>query len=158
MFCSQGWSVCLRRSIWSSLYPNIWPDNTTTVPPMVITRMYCTSAQQSTLSTEDPEAPLTSVLLDLATLTFMIIINSSSIMTTSMESCRGNTSVDAASNVCKGTFNSFPLLYVYLYLSISLSRDRDGEIWCVTSGRQAFLSFTSIQLFNVFITQVSSYH
>lgn len=121
---------------------------------MVITRMYCTSAQQSTLSTEDPEAPLTSVLLDLATLTFMIIINSSSIMTTSMESCRGNTSVDAASNVCKGTFNSFPLLYVY----ISLSRDRDREIWCVTSGRQSFLSFTSIQLFNVFITQVSSYH
>lgn len=102
---SQVWSVCLRRSFWSPRYPDIWLNNTTTAPPMVTTHMSSTNAQRNTLSTEDLPAHPAPAPPDLTTHTFNITISSSiiSTMTTSMGSCRGNTSADAASNVCKGT-------------------------------------------------------
>lgn len=115
VFCvssSQGWSVCLRRSIWLLRYPNIWLNYTTTAPLTVTTHMWSTNAQQNTLSTEDLAAHLAPVLPDLTTRIFTIIISSSIItMTTSMESCRGNTSADAASNVCKGTLYSLHFIW-----------------------------------------------
>lgn len=103
---------------------NIWLRSTTTALLMATTRTSSTNARQSTLSTEDH---LVLVLLDLSIRTFSntAIINScttssssstscccSITMTTSMQSYRGNTSADAASNVCKGTSFS---VYVTLW-------------------------------------------
>lgn len=113
VFCRQVWSVCLRRNIWLHRSHNIWLRSTTTALLMATTRTWSTNARQSTLSTEDH---LVLVLLDLSICTFSntAIINSCSsiTMTTSMQSYRGNTSADAASNVCKGTSFS---VYVTLW-------------------------------------------
>lgn len=103
---SQVWSVCLRRSIWLPLCPNIWLNSTTTAHVTVTTHMWSTNAQQNTLSTDDTVTQLSTHTLNIIS----IIIT----MTTSMESCRGNTSADAASNVCKGTLNSLYLCIYYI--------------------------------------------
>lgn len=117
-FSSQVWSVCLRRSTWSPLYPNIWPHSTTTVHPAVTTHMWSTSAQQNMLSTEDLATHLAPVHPDPT----IVISRSIITMTTSMENYKGNTSADTASNVCKGTLYS-------LYHSYSPPSRSDNFRW-----------------------------
>lgn len=104
LFSRQVWSVFPMRSIWSLRYLNTWPAGTTTAAPMVITRMWSTSAQQSTSFMDDSATQ--PVPLHLRIPTSPISIGPRDTTTTNTESCSGNTSAGAASNVCKGTLYS----------------------------------------------------